>query len=139
MESKLTFEAYNKALKKNKLMGLSCKDCGAITAPPRMVCSECAGTNMDVIELSGEGTIKTFTLNFVAAENREPEAPYTIVLVELAEGPWIMGNLMIIDPDVVTMNLIGKKVKMGKLGPKVFPGDKYSAGDSARPLFNLES
>ena len=33
MESKLTFEAYNKALKKNKLMGLTCKDCGAITAP----------------------------------------------------------------------------------------------------------
>ena len=139
MEYTLTFEAYNKALKKNKLLGLACKDCKTVTAPPRMVCSECGGTNLDIIELSGKGTIKTFTLNNVAAEGRECEAPYTIVLVELAEGPWIMGNLMIIDPAVVTMDIIGKKVAMGKLGPKVFPGDKYSAGDSARPLFNLES
>ncbi len=136
MEYKLTFAAYNKALKKGKLMGLTCKDCKTVTAPPRMVCSECAGTNLDIIELSGRGTIKTFTINSVAAENRECEAPYTIVLVEL---PWIMGNLMVIDPAVVTMDIIGKKVAMGKLGPKVFPGDKYSAGDSARPLFNLES
>jgi len=139
MEYKLTFEAYNKSLKKNKLLGLACKDCKAITAPPKMVCSECSGTNLDVVELSGRGTIKTFTINFVAAKGRECEAPYAIVLVELAEGPWIMGNLMVIDPDKVTMDIIGKKVVMGKLGPKVFPGDTYSAGDGARPLFNLEN
>jgi hypothetical protein len=34
------------------------------------------------------------------------------------------------------MELIGKKVRMGH---KVFPGDKYSAGEGARPLFSLVS
>jgi uncharacterized OB-fold protein len=135
MEYKLTFNDYNKALKKNKLLGLKCNDCGVVTSPPKMVCSGCASTNMDISELGGAGTIQTFTTNFVAAEGRECEAPYIIVMVELDEGPWIMGNLIDIDPKKVSMDLIGKRVKMGV---KVFPGDKYSAGDMARPLFSFE-
>ena len=139
MEYPLTFDSYNKALKKNKLMGIRCTACKTVTAPPRMVCPKCGGTAFETVELAGKGTIKTFTTNFVAAEGRECEAPYTIVLVELDEGPWIMGNLMVVDPAVVTMEIIGRKVVMGKLGPKVFPGDKFSAGDGARPYFNFET
>jgi hypothetical protein len=45
-----------------------------------------------------------------------------------------MGNLEGIDPKQASMELIGKKVKMGN---KVFSGDKYSAGESARPVFSL--
>jgi uncharacterized OB-fold protein len=139
MEYPLTFDAYNKALKKNRLMGIKCGTCATVTAPPRMVCPKCGGTDFSVVELLGKGTIKTFTTNFVAAENREGEAPYTIVLVELDEGPWVMGNLMVVDPAVVTMDIIGRRVAMGGLGPKVFVGDKYSAGDGARPYFNFEA
>jgi len=91
---------------------------------------------MDIVELSGKGKIETFTTVYVAAEGREDEAPYIIVLVELDEGPWIMGNLIDIDPSRVTMELIGQRVKMGH---KVFCGDKYSAGDGARPLFSFET
>jgi len=45
-----------------------------------------------------------------------------------------MGNLDGIDPKAASMELIGKKVKMGH---KVFPGDKYSAGEGVSPLFSL--
>jgi len=135
MEYKLIFKDFNKALKKGKLLGLKCGDCGAITVPPKMVCSECTGTDLEITELGGKGTIQTFTANYVAAEGRECEAPYTIVMIELDEGPWVMGNLIDIDPKKVDMKLIGKRVKMGV---KVFPGDKYSAGDMARPLFSFE-
>jgi len=61
--------------------------------------------------------------------------PYTIVMVELDEGPWIMGNLIDIAPDKVNMELIGKEVK---LGHKVFPGDTYSDGEAARPQFSFQ-
>jgi scaffold protein (connect acetoacetyl-CoA thiolase and HMG-CoA synthase) len=135
MEYKLTFNDFNKSLKRNKLMGLKCGDCKKITVPPKMVCSECASTNLEIIQLEGNGKIATFTTNFVAAEGRECEAPYIIVMVELDEGPWIMGNLIDIAPKKVSMDLIGKRVVMGV---KVFPGDKYSAGDMARPLFSFE-
>ncbi|MBN1176803.1 MAG: Zn-ribbon domain-containing OB-fold protein [Dehalococcoidales bacterium] len=134
MEHKLIFKDYNEALMQNKLLGLKCKSCGAITTPPKMVCRQCAGTDMEVIELKGSGKIRTFTTVFVASEGREGEVPYTIVMVELDDGPWIMGNLEGIDPKEASMELVGKKVKMGH---RVFPGDKYSAGESARPLFSL--
>jgi len=134
MEQKLIFKDYNEALKQNKLLGLKCQDCGAITVPPKMVCRQCASPDMEVVELKGSGKIRTFTTVFVASEGREDEIPYTIVMVELDDGPWIMGNLDGIDPAQASMELVGKKVKMGN---KVFPGDKYSAGEGARPLFSL--
>ena len=136
MEYKLTFKEYSEALKKDKLLGLKCKECGKINVPPKMVCGQCTSLDMEVLELSGKGNIQTFTTVFVAPEGREAEAPYTIVMVELDEGPWIAGNLIDIDPSKATMELIGKRVK---LGHKVFPGDKYSAGDMARPLFSFET
>ncbi len=136
MEHKLNFKQYNEALKQNKLLGLKCKQCGTITVPPKIVCGNCADTDLDIVELSGKGKIQTFTTVFVAPEGREGECPYVIVMVELNEGPWIMGNLTGIDPNKVTMEVMGKSVKMGHA---VFPGDKYSAGDGARPLFSLEA
>jgi hypothetical protein len=54
-----------------------------ITCPPKMTCQECAGTNLDITELSGKGKIVTFTTSNVAPLGREVEAPYTIALVEL--------------------------------------------------------
>lgn len=134
MEYKLTYKTYNDSLKKNKLLGLKCKDCATVTCPPKMTCQECAGTNLEITELSGKGKIVTFTTSNVAPLGREVEAPYTIVLVELEEGAWIMGNLIDIDPSKVGMELIGRKVK---LGHKVFPGDLYSAGEGVRPLFSF--
>lgn len=136
MECKLTFKDYNEALKKNKLLGLKCNSCGTVTVPPKMVCRQCASPDMDITELNGKGKIETFTTVNVAPEGREDECPYMIVLAELDEGPWIMGNLTGIDPNKATMELIGKRVKMGH---KVFSGDKYSAGEAVRPLFSLET
>ncbi len=136
MEYKLPFKDYNEALKQNRLLGLKCQDCNAITVPPKIACQKCSGTDMEIVELKGRGKIQTFTTVYVASEGRQGEVPYIIVLAELDEGPWIMGNLIDIDPSEATMELIGKRVRMGH---KVFPGDKYSAGDAARPLFSFET
>jgi uncharacterized OB-fold protein len=136
MECKLTFKDYNEALKANKLMGLKCQDCGTVLVPPKLVCRECASSNMEVVELKGTGKIQTFTTCNVAPEGRENEIPYTILLVELDEGPWVMGNLTGTDPAATSMEMIGQRVKMA--GSAIFTGDRYSAGDSARPLFSLE-
>ena len=135
MEHKLTFKDYNEALKNDRLLGLKCAECGAITIPPKMVCQKCACTDMEITELTGSGKIETFTTVYVAPEGREDEVPYVIVMVGLDEGPWILGNLTGIEPEKVDIGIIGKRVKMGH---KIFPGDKYSPGESAGPLFSLE-
>jgi len=136
MEYKLTYKEYSEALKQQKLLGLKCNKCGTVTVPPKMVCRSCASLELEVLELKGTGRIQTFTICNVASEGREGEVPYTILLVELDEGPWIMGNLVDADPEKATMDaLIGKRVEMTET--RVFPGDKYSAGEGASPTFIL--
>ena len=138
MEYKLTYKEYSEALKQNKLLGLKCKGCGTVTVPPKMVCRSCASPELEVLELKGTGRIQTFTTCNVAPEGREDEVPYIIMLVELDEGPWIMGNLIGVDPEKATMETVmGKGVRITET--RIFSGDKYSAGEGASPTFVLES
>jgi uncharacterized OB-fold protein len=134
VEHKLTSKNYYEALKQDKLLGLRCHACGAVMVPPALVCRQCSGQSLEIVGLQGSGRIRTFTTVYVAAEGLESKVPYIIVLVELDEGPWLMGNLEGIDPETASMELIGKKVR---LGHKVFPGDKYTAGEGVSLLFSL--
>lgn len=133
MEYKLTHKAYTGALRENRLLGLKCNACGSCTIPPKKVCIECAGEDLDVIELSGRGEIRTFTVIRVAGEGFQ--APYIVGIVELDEGPWLMGNIIGVDCDEATMDLIGRRVK---LGHAVIAGDKFSAGERVAVTFILE-
>jgi len=140
MEYKLTFKKFSDSLKKNKLLGLKCKECGQFTCPPKITCQECGSTNLDIVELSGKGKIVTFTVNYVPGQGREVEAPILIIMVEMDEGPWVMGNLTNIDPNEATMEIIGKRVKLASRS-KIYPGDAYCIGGKeveggeARPSF----
>lgn len=133
MEYKLTHSAYSEALKENRLLGLKCTKCGAYTVPPKKVCAECSSEEVEVAELSGRGTVRTFTVIRVPPEGLE--APYLVGLVELEEGPWLMGNILGVNPDRATMDIIGRRVK---LGHRVLPGDKFSAGEQVAVTFTVE-
>jgi uncharacterized OB-fold protein len=129
---KLTHIQYFEALKENILKGLKCLDCGTITVPPKAVCDDCGSTNQEITQLSGDGTVRTFTVIRVAPEGFK--APYVVVLVQLREGPWLTGLLNSGDPESASMELIGKKVK---LGHQVVQHMKYTAGEGVVPLFSL--
>ena len=134
MEYKLTAKMFAEALKASKLLGLKCNKCGAYTVPPKKVCMECTSEDLEVVELSGKGQIQTFTVIRVPPEGFE--APYIVGMAELDEGPWIMGNIVDVDPDEATMDLIGMRVK---LGHKVLPGDKFSAGEMVAVTFSPQT
>lgn len=128
----LTYKQFYEGLKKSKLLGLKCCVCGAFTVPPKICCAECAATDLEVVELSGRGEIKTFTVIRVAPEDFT--APYIVVMVELEEEPWVLGNLEGVDPDQTSMKLIGKKVTVGC---KIIPPTKFSAGEGVVMTFSL--
>jgi uncharacterized OB-fold protein len=132
MDYELTFNKYLDALKENRLLGLKCNQCGAYTAPPRKVCSECGSDDMEIVPLSGKGEIQTFTVIFVPPEGFE--APFVVAMVKLDEGPWVMGNLEGTELDNVTMDIIGRRVTIGH---KTIPGDKLSSGERIALTFNL--
>ncbi len=129
---KLTHKQYFEALKEGKLLGLKCRDCASITAPPKACCDNCTGADLEVVALKGQGEIKTYTITRVAPEGLD--APYIVALVELDEGPWIMGNVEGVDLENVDMGLIGKKVTVGH---KVITGMNYTAGEGVTPIFHV--
>jgi len=131
VEYKLAFKDFNNALKKNKLLGLNCKTCGKYTCPPKLTCHECGSTDLESAPLSGRGRIVTFTSSYVTAQGREVEAPILVVMVELEEGPWIMGNLVGVDPSRVTMKmLIGQSVYLTRT--RMLPADQYAGGNEVK-------
>jgi uncharacterized OB-fold protein len=134
MDSKISVKEYLAALKENRLLGVKCRECGFVTAPPRLACRQCAGHITDLTQLSGKGRVASFTSVFLPPESHRGKAPYLVVMVELDEGPWIMGNLSGVDPAAASMELIGKRVTMNNT---LLSGKDMSEKPIA-PLFVLD-
>ena len=134
MEYKLTYKSYADALREGNLLGLKCNECQAYTAPPKKVCMEYAGEDVEIVQLSGKGKVQTFTVVRMPPEGFEE--PYVVALVELSEGPWVMGNIVGVDASHIGMELIGKEVTAGC---QVLPGDKFSNGDKVALCFSLNN
>ena len=132
MELKMTTKEFLEALRQDRLLGLKCKVCGAINTPPIAICSECDSLELETVELSGQGQIRTYTVIWAAPEGFQP--PYVIGLVETDEGPWLMANILGVDPELADMSLIGRRVR---LGHQVLPGDRHSAGEKVAIAFTI--
>ena len=135
MPGVLTIKDYIEALKTGRLLGLKCRDCGTVTAPPRAVCRKCSGTGLEITGLSGRGKIVTFTNIHVPPENRQGQPPYTVIIVELDEGPWLMANLCGPDDGKASVSLIGQRVKM--ITP--LPVEEKRPEEGVAPLFVMEA
>jgi uncharacterized protein len=125
MEYKLTFTAWRDRIKAGKYSGLKCSDCGAVTFPPRKVCSECGSEKQEIVDVSGKGKIVSFTTCYGVPTGYT--GPYVVAVADLVEGGRVMGNVLDVDPTKVGLELIGKSVQ---LGYKEFAGDYMTGGDT---------
>lgn len=73
-------------LKDGRLMGSRCTACGARSFPPRADCGECLSPEFILTEISGRGTVHTFTTVATAPSGFEHLAPYRLGLVDLDDG-----------------------------------------------------
>ena len=83
--------SYEQFLNEDKLMGSECKKCGTIFAPPRPICIKCHSSEMQWVEMKGNGKLAAFTCiavgpPFMAAEGYDRKNPYVSGVVELEEG-----------------------------------------------------
>ena len=67
-----------------------CEDCSSHVFFPTLVCQECHSDRLTWVSSSGLGEIKTFTVVRRAVGAFAPDAPYTIAIVALDEGPQLM-------------------------------------------------
>src|SRR5512137_3010430 len=75
------------------LVGEVCPHCDTKIFPPRDVCPHCGGEAKNMYNFSGKGEVYSFTRMGDAPAGFEEQAPYTVALVKLAEGPVVTAQL----------------------------------------------
>ena len=76
-----------------KLVGEVCPHCQAKLFPPRDVCPECGGEAKAQYAFSGRGEVYSFTTVYDPPAGYEENAPYTVALIKLDEGPLVTAQL----------------------------------------------
>ena len=70
-----------------------CSSCDRFQFYPRIVCSDCGGKELEWLPVSGLGVIASFTV-VRRGISRAYDAPYVVVLIDLAEGVRMMSSLV---------------------------------------------
>jgi uncharacterized OB-fold protein len=71
-----------------------CADCAAFWFPPGPLCPECLSDRWAWEVASGRGTIFSFVvMHRVYHPGFAADVPYTVALIELSEGPRMVGNI----------------------------------------------
>ncbi len=91
------------------LVGEVCPHCNAKIFPPRDVCPNCAGEAKTPYAFSGKGEVYSYTTIYDPPEGFEENAPYTVAIVKLEEGPLVTAQLTDVSNDAVQ---IGMPVEM---------------------------
>jgi uncharacterized OB-fold protein len=75
------------------LVGEVCPHCDAKLFPPRDVCPECGQEAKTLYNFSGRGEVYSYTTVYDPPAGHEENAPYTVALVKLEEGPLVTAQL----------------------------------------------
>jgi uncharacterized protein len=92
------------------LGGCRCSVCTTVYFPPRVVCPSCTTHRaslgkMEPFQLSGDGTVLSYTVIHDPAEGFEMLVPYALALVKTPEGPVLTGEVVDMDPHEVRIGL----------------------------------
>ncbi len=89
---------YWEACKQHELRLPYCTKCREFFFYPRAFCPTCFGWEIEWRQVSGKGTLYTYSIQYrPQAPGFEP--PYITAIVQLDEGPRLMTNLIDIEPD----------------------------------------
>jgi uncharacterized protein len=71
-----------------------CGSCATAFFYPRSGCPHCGSTDLAWERASGRARLHTYVISHRAAPGFEDQVPYAIAVVELAEGPRMMTNIV---------------------------------------------
>jgi uncharacterized OB-fold protein len=97
---------FFEAAKRRELRVQRCADCGALRFPARAICSQCLSTAAEWVPVSGRGEVFSFNvMHQVYHPGFADEVPYAVVVVQLAEGPKMISNLVGVPPHAVRIGM----------------------------------
>lgn len=71
-------------LRKRQLLARKCRRCSETFFPPRSHCPHCLGNDLEWVELSGKGTLYSWTEVNIAGP--EFDTPFLLGIVDLSQG-----------------------------------------------------
>lgn len=82
-----------------------CDACGRWRHPPRILCAGCGSAVWSWQPVAGRGRLFTWTVTHRATDPAFAEhVPYVIAVVELDEGPRVVGNMFGVDPAALVLD-----------------------------------
>ena len=75
------------------LVGEVCPHCDARIFPPRDICPECGNEAKTTYTFSGRGEVYSYTTVYDPPAGYEEQAPYTVALIKLQEGPLVTAQI----------------------------------------------
>ena len=120
--------AFWEAAREHRLVAQRCASCRRLRHPPRPMCPHCRSLDAELVELSGQGTVYSFSIIHY------PPTPFfdypvLAVLVDLDEGIRLVSNLVGVDPaSIEGTSLVGARVAVGWVS---------ADGDAELPVFHL--
>lgn len=88
-----------------------CRACGHLAYPQRQVCTHCGDRAFDLVPLSGNGTLYTYTVIARGGAPAEFDRQQTMTgvipigIVELEEGPRVVGQIAIANIEALEIGM----------------------------------
>ena len=102
----LAAEFYRHAAVTGRVHLQRCTGCATWRHPPRVLCAACGSDAWTWQPVSGRGRVYTWTTTHRATDPAFAEhLPYAVLVVELEEGPRLVGNLVGLDPAELALDL----------------------------------
>ena len=76
------------------LLGQRCRQCQVCIFGPAIFCQACSSDDLEPVQLSGQGTLYSFTVVRVPPAGWPGRVPYTLGEVELPEGPHVLAEII---------------------------------------------
>ncbi|MFB6119396.1 Zn-ribbon domain-containing OB-fold protein [Halosegnis sp.] len=125
-----TLPGFFDALADGDLLGGVCAECGQVLLPPRPACYACGSRDVDVEPQSPEGHIFAYTAVHAPPSAFAADAPYTIAVVELADGGRLLGRVTVDHADVA----IGDAVELAVREPTAAEQEAALEYETAWPV-----
>ena len=87
------------------LTAVRCGKCGELAIPPKEFCPACQQRAWEPVTLGGDGTIASYTVIRVAATSHATEVPYAIAVVRMREGVSLIGRIVDIPLEALSVGL----------------------------------
>ncbi len=99
-------EFYERAAATGVLHLQRCDTCVTWRHPPRILCAVCGSADWSWQPTAGRGRVFTWTVTHRPTDPAFAEhLPYAVLVVELEEGPRVVGNLVNLAPSELRLDL----------------------------------